>query len=281
MYITKTISETRSILANLPDEGKTIGFVPTMGALHKGHISLQERSRKENDFTVCSIFVNPIQFNNAEDLARYPRTETRDLEMLQNAGCDLVFMPPADEMYPEKNYTQYDFAYLDKIMEGQFRPGHFNGVAVVVKTLFDIVKPHRAYFGEKDYQQLLIVKALVNMLDIPVEIIPCPTMRETSGLAMSSRNERLTEQDRANAAVIYHTLKQIAGKIPELSPKDCEDWAIARINNAPGMKTEYFSIADADTLLPVIEWKRDQRVVACVAAYIGGVRLIDNMLIFS
>ncbi|MGB4205256.1 MAG: pantoate--beta-alanine ligase [Bacteroidales bacterium] len=281
MEIVRTISETKAIIEKIKAEGKTIGFVPTMGALHAGHISLQERSHKENDFTVCSIFVNPIQFNNAEDLEKYPRTEERDIEMLEKAGCHLVFIPSVNEMYGEKEKTVYDFGHLDKILEGEFRPGHFNGVAIVVKKLFDIVTPHKAYFGEKDYQQLAIVKQLVRMHDIPVEIVPCPTMREPSGLAMSSRNERLSLEEKEIATILYRTLKQTVEKTSELTPEECENWAIQQINAAPGMSVEYFSIVDAETMLPVKKWHEGQQVVACVAAFIGEVRLIDNMMIFS
>jgi pantoate--beta-alanine ligase len=280
MIITRKILETTKALSNLRRQGKTIGFVPTMGALHQGHISLQERSCRENDFTVCSIFVNPIQFNNPEDLEKYPRTEEKDLKMLREAGCDLVFIPPVQEMYPEENKTVFDFGHLDKVMEGRFRPGHFNGVAVVVKKLFDIVQPHRAYFGEKDFQQLTIIKTLVQMLNIPVQIIGCPTLREPSGLAMSSRNERLSAQDRETASVIYSTMKRAKEKIPQMSPVELQDWVVQQINLSPGMQTEYFNLVDAQTLLPVNEWKPGRSVVGCVAAYIGGVRLIDNMLFF-
>lgn len=281
MIIIKTVSEASAKIARIRSLGNTIGFVPTMGALHQGHISLQERSKKENDFTVYSIFVNPIQFNDAEDLEKYPRSEESDLKMLSEAACDLVFMPSVQEIYPEKSTAVYDFGHLDKVMEGEFRPGHFNGVAVLVKRLFDIIQPHRAYFGEKDFQQLAIIKALVNMLVLPVEIVACPIVREASGLAMSSRNENLYPQDRETASVIYRTMIRAKEKVPALSPDEIQEWARSQINAAPGMQAEYFSLVDADTLLPVKEWKPGQRVISCVAAHIGGVRLIDNMMFFS
>ncbi|HHN48023.1 MAG TPA: pantoate--beta-alanine ligase [Bacteroidales bacterium] len=281
MLIAKTIKETGHVITNIRTQGKTIGFVPTMGALHRGHISLQEKSRQENDFTVCSIFVNPIQFNNPEDLKKYPRTEDKDLRMLEEAGCDLAFVPSVQEMYPEKNTTVYDFGHLDKVMEGKFRPGHFNGVAVVVKKLFDIIQPHRAYFGEKDFQQLAVIKALVERLKLPVEIIPCPTLRETSGLAMSSRNERLSPADRQTASVIYRSMCEAKSMVPKIQPAEIEQLVKEQINAAAGMQLEYFNLVDAQTLLPVKEWKPGQAVVGCVAAHIGGVRLIDNMLFFS
>ena len=281
MLTFRTIQETKAEIEKIRKKGKSIGFVPTMGALHQGHISLQQKSVSENDYTVCSIFVNPIQFNNPDDLKKYPRTEEKDLKLLEAAGCNLVFMPPVQEMYPEKISKTYDFGQLDKVMEGEFRPGHFNGVAIVVKKLFDIVEPNKAYFGEKDFQQLAIIKALVIIENLPVEIIPCPTLREPSGLAMSSRNERLSPQDRETASVIYKTMRKAREMVHEYSPTELEKWAISQIDAAPGMRTEYFSLVDSETLTPVKEWKPGQNVNACLAAYIGGVRLIDNMLIFS
>ncbi|HFB61616.1 MAG TPA: pantoate--beta-alanine ligase, partial [Bacteroidetes bacterium] len=191
-----TIKETKEYLSGQKAAGKTIGFVPTMGALHEGHLELMRRARKENDLLVVSIFVNPIQFNNPDDLKKYPRTLEDDMEKLKSVDCNVLFAPDAAEMYPEKVTTQYDFGELDKVMEGKFRPGHFNGVAVVVKKLFDIVQPHRAYFGEKDFQQLAIIKKLVEMENIPVEIVPCPIVRDPAGLAMSSRNRLLTPEQR-------------------------------------------------------------------------------------
>ncbi len=250
-----------------------------MGALHEGHTGLVRRSVAENDITGCSIFVNPIQFNNPDDLLKYPRTLEKDLEMLEEAGCNLVFVPSVEEMYPEQVSKVYDFGELDKVLEGAHRPGHFNGVAVVVKKLFDIFQPHRAYFGEKDFQQLRIIQALVRMEQIPVEIIPCPTVRESDGLAMSSRNRRLSAEERNRAPEIYRTLlkaKKLAGKMPvadlkELCRKDLEE---------KGFIPDYFEIADTETLQPLNNWKEAPMAVACVAAFLGPVRLIDNMILF-
>lgn len=281
MIVLNTIQETTQWVSKTRQDGKSVGFVPTMGALHQGHLALQERSCFENDISVCSIFVNPIQFNNPEDLKKYPRTEAYDLAMLEQAGCDLVFMPSVQEIYPEENTTIYDFGHLDKVMEGKFRPGHFNGVAVVVKKLLDIVQPHRAYFGEKDFQQLAIVIALVRMLKLPVEIIPCPTVREASGLAMSSRNERLSKQDRETAAMIYRAMIAAREKVPLILPEECKQYVIQQIDASPGLKAEYFELVDSSTLLPVDAWKPGQTVVGCVAAFISGVRLIDNIVFFS
>jgi len=260
--------------------GQSIGFVPTMGALHEGHIALVQRARAENDVVGCSIFVNPIQFNNPEDLEKYPRTLERDLEMLKEAGCDLVFVPSVKEMYPEPVTQKYDFGALERVMEGKSRPGHFNGVAVVVKKLLDIFRPDRAYFGEKDYQQLCIIQALVNKTSLPVEIVPCPTIREGDGLAMSSRNRRLSDEERRVAPEIFTTLmavKDQAGKVPVAELKK---WASDRIAGF-GMVIDYFEIAEAGTLQPVDNWHAGAPLRAFAACFLGNVRLIDNMEIFS
>ncbi len=279
MLVTEKIAEVKKYLESVRNSGKSVGFVPTMGALHEGHTDLVKRSVAENDITGCSIFVNPIQFNNQDDLLKYPRTLEKDLEMLEEAGCGLVFVPSVEEMYPEKVSKVYDFGELDKVMEGAHRPGHFNGVAIVVKKLFDIFQPHRAYFGEKDFQQLRIIQALVRMEHIPVEIVPCPTVREPDGLAMSSRNRRLSAEERNLALEIYRTLlnaKKLAGKkqvgeLKELCRKNLEE---------KGFLPDYFEISDAETLQPINNWQDAPEVIACVAAFLGPVRLIDNMILF-
>ena len=206
MQLFSKITEIKEFLSFQKKNSLKIGFVPTMGALHEGHISLLEKAKKENDICVCSIFVNPIQFNNNEDLKKYPRNIESDILYLKSVGCDVLFLPSEEEMYPEPDKTIYDFNGLDKYMEGTFRPGHFNGVAVVVKKLFDIVEPNKAYFGEKDFQQLSIIKYLTKALELPVTIVPCTTMRENDGLAMSSRNKLLTPEERNIAPIIYQTL---------------------------------------------------------------------------
>jgi len=206
MKLLETVAETQAHVALLKQEGQQIGFVPTMGALHLGHISLIRRARQENAVVICSIFVNPIQFNNPDDLAKYPRTLESDAAMLDEAGCDAVFAPTTVEMYPEPDTTIFDFGMLDKVMEGKFRPGHFNGVAIVVRHLLEIVRPDVVYFGEKDFQQLTIVRKMVDMLSLPVRIVTCPIVRETDGLAMSSRNQRLLPQERAVAPLLYTAL---------------------------------------------------------------------------
>jgi pantoate--beta-alanine ligase len=273
------ISETREYLDKVRKSGKTLGFVPTMGALHQGHIELIKRSVRENDVTGCSIFVNPIQFNNPADLEKYPRTLEEDLKMLEAAGCDVVFVPSVKEMYPEPSTEKYDFGSLEKVMEGAYRPGHFNGVAVVVKKLFEVFQPDRAYFGEKDFQQLRIIQSLVKIEKIPVEIVPCATVREADGLAMSSRNRRLSPEERKIAPEIHQTLlfaKESANQIPV-----SDLIAICRQKlESKGFVVDYFEIADIGTLQPVRNWQDSQGVIACVAAFLGQVRLIDNMILF-
>jgi pantoate--beta-alanine ligase len=259
-------------------KGKTIGFVPTMGALHPGHLKLVDLALKQNDIVISSIFVNPIQFNNPLDLEKYPRNFERDADLLKSTGCQVVFYPSVDEMYPEPETKVYDFGMLDKVMEGKFRAGHFNGVAIVVKKLFEIIKPDKAYFGEKDFQQLAVIKALVKLENMPIEIVPCPTIRETDGLAMSSRNSRLNANQRKVAPLIYRTLVNAAEKSYSFSPAEIKKWVEQTIGEQPEMKLEYFEISDPDTLLPVTEIIPDKPVVACIAVYVGPIRLIDNIV---
>lgn len=256
--------------------GKMAGFVPTMGALHQGHIALVNQARAENDITGCSIFVNPIQFNNPEDLEKYPRTLEEDLRMLHGAGCDIVFTPTVPEMYPEPVSTIYNFGPLEKVMEGKYRPGHFNGVAVVVKKLFDVFMPDRAYFGEKDFQQLRIIQALVQMEEIPVEIVPCPTVREVDGLAMSSRNRRLTTEERAIAPAIYRTMLEVKDLAGKMSPTVLKQLAEKRLAES-GFIVDYVEIASANDLQPLSDWRNNEPVRIFVACFLGKVRLIDNL----
>jgi pantoate--beta-alanine ligase len=274
-----TIKETAAYLSRQKAAGKTIGFVPTMGALHEGHLELMRRARQENDLLVVSIFVNPIQFNNADDLKKYPRTLEEDIEKLESVQCDVLFAPTVEEMYPEKVTRQYDFGQLDKVMEGKFRPGHFNGVAVVVKKLFDIVQPHRAYFGEKDFQQLVIIKKLVEMENIPVEIVPCPIVREPDGLAMSSRNRLLTPEQRKEAPFIYETLLEAKRRRHHICANPLRQMIINRFEGNENFKLEYFDIVNDKTLQPITGWNDKVGTVACVAAWLGNVRLIDNIRI--
>jgi len=278
--LTHTITETQIAIHEQLAEGKTIGFVPTMGALHEGHLTLIRQAVQENDFVVVSIFVNPIQFNNPEDLAKYPRNLEDDIQKLEGIGCKLVFAPSVNEMYPEPDLTEFDFGQLDKVMEGKFRPGHFKGVAIVVKRLFEIVMPHKAYFGEKDFQQLAIIKKMVNMLQIPVEIIPCPIVREPDGLAMSSRNERLTAEERLEAPVLYKALSAIKENYSWFIPDGVKQLVIGEIQENHFFRVEYVDVVDTETLQPFGDWMDVEHAVVCVAAYIGNIRLIDNIRLY-
>ncbi len=276
--IVDKVADLKKIIQNLKHEGKSIGFVPTMGALHKGHISLVERCVADNDITVVSIFVNPTQFNDKNDLKNYPRMPERDIPMLEAAGVDIVFMPTEQEIYPEPDTRVFDFGMLDKVMEGKFRPGHFNGVAQVVSKLFDIVAPHRAYFGQKDYQQLAIIRAMVRMLGYTIEIVGCPIVREPDGLAMSSRNLLLSPEHRKSAPLIHKTLAEARNKTHELSVKEMILWVVNQVNADPNLKVEYFELADANTLLPVESWDHPNGIIGCIAVWAGNIRLIDNMM---
>ena len=277
MKVFNTINETHSWIRAQKDLGLSVGFVPTMGALHEGHLSLIRNSKADNDITVCSIFVNPIQFNNKQDLEKYPSTMEADLKMLVELSCDAVFTPTPEEMYPEEANKTYDFGMLDKVMEGAFRPGHFNGVAIVVKKLFDITIPDRAYFGEKDFQQLCIIQDLVQQENMDVEIIPCPTLREADGLAMSSRNTRLNPEQRAIAPVIYKTLQTIKEEMKDKGVLKIKEWVKQKINKNPEMQLEYIDIVNSRTLLPVDRISDQEELRVCIAAFLGNVRLIDNI----
>lgn len=278
--LTHTISETRNAIQKQIAEGKTIGFVPTMGALHEGHFKLIKQAASANDFVVVSIFVNPIQFNNPDDLAKYPRNLEADIQQLEGTGCNLVFAPTAEEMYPKPDLTEFDFGQLDKVMEGKFRPGHFKGVAIVVQKLFEIVTPTKAYFGEKDFQQLAIIKKMVEMLGMPVQVIPCPIVREADGLAMSSRNARLTKEERAEAPVIYKALCGIKENYSWFIPDGIKQLVIGEVQEGHYFRVEYVDVVDTETLLPFEDWQDVEHAVVCVAAFIGSVRLIDNIVLY-
>ena len=278
-----TIADANQYVKQLRQDGCTIGFVPTMGALHEGHLTLIRRSKRENDYTACSIFVNPIQFNNKEDLEKYPRNLAADLTMLEKAGCDFVFTPSVAEMYPGTAPERIDLSLdtLDKVMEGAFRPGHFNGVAIVVKKLFEIIQPSRAYFGKKDYQQLAVIRFMTEALNLPVEIVACDTVREPDGLAMSSRNKRLTTAERRIAPRIYEVLREVKVTAGDTTVEELKEWAIAKIEEIPALRVEYFEIAEKESLMPIGNWKLLDRSVAFVAVFLGDVRLIDNIELFS
>lgn len=264
-------------IALLRQAGKTVGFVPTMGALHEGHLSLVRCCRQQNAITVASIFVNPTQFNDKSDLERYPRMPEKDLKLLKAAGCDLVFLPDEQEIYPEADTRVFDFEGLDEVMEGRHRPGHFNGVAQVVTRLFDFVKPHRAYFGLKDYQQVAIIRQVVKSMQLPVEIVACPIVRECDGLAMSSRNMLLTKAERKTALVLSHTLFRAKAMKGSHTPAGVTGFVIQQINAAEGVDLEYFEIVDGMTLQPVASWDSEHGVIGCIAARVGKIRLIDNI----
>jgi pantoate--beta-alanine ligase len=275
-----TIADTKDFIGKVRKSGKSVGFVPTMGALHAGHISLLAAASMNNEVVASSIFVNPIQFNNKEDLMKYPRPLEEDIEKLNYVKCDLLFNPAVEEMYPDPVVEKYDFGQLDKVMEGKHRPGHFNGVAVVVRKLFEIIQPDRAYFGMKDYQQLRIIQTMTRELDLPIEIVPCPTMREPDGLAMSSRNVRLTTGERIIAPVVFRVLNGIKERVKQMPLSEAEKWAIHQLNNYSELTVEYFEIVDADTLIRLAGWDDAEHVVACTAVHLGKVRLIDNLLLF-
>lgn len=278
MQIVKKTEELKAVLSPLRASGEKTGFVPTMGALHAGHISLISQCVAENDICVVSIFVNPTQFNNPEDLEKYPRYPEHDIAMLEEAGCDIVFMPEVADIYGSEEISgtfEFDFAGLDRVMEGRFRPGHFNGVVQIVSKLFSLVEPDKAYFGEKDYQQLAIIRRMVAVMDLPVEIIACPVSREDSGLARSSRNERLTPEQRKIAAGISKVLFECRNFVAVLSPDELKKRVEDEIGRISGLKLEYFEIVNAKTLQAVSDWK--QPSVGCIAVFCGDVRLIDNV----
>lgn len=281
MIIARTIGELQKHVAEALSKKMQIGFVPTMGALHKGHIALIERCVKENEFSVCSVFVNPAQFNNREDLKNYPRTEEADLKKLDLAKCNLVFIPTVNEMYPDKKLLEMDFGELERMMEGRFRPGHFKGVATVVYKLFSMVKPHRAYFGEKDFQQLMVIRQLVKQMNMPVEIIPCPTVREDDGVAMSSRNVRLTSDERKAAPVIYQSLLRALKDFKGGNETSEIRKAVkAMVEDEKLFTLEYFELARVDASEGSIALldKNDstENVRAFIAVNASAVRLIDN-----
>lgn len=277
MYIFSKIENVKDFLRKQKKSGLSIGFVPTMGALHQGHISLIERAKKENDICVCSIFVNPLQFNNPGDFSRYPIQTDIDLKILNEKGCDVVFCPDNKEMYPKPVTKKYDFGMLDKVMEGASRPGHFNGVAVVVSRLFKIIQPDRAYFGEKDYQQLQIIISLVMQEKSHVKIVPCPIIRDHDGLALSSRNALLSKHEREIVPLISSTLRECILLAKNSDVNGVKFFVREKISAIPELKLDYFEVADEASLQPVNSWNDSKNIRAFIAVYVGKVRLIDNM----
>lgn len=277
MKIIHTIKELQAELLRYKSEGKTVGFVPTMGALHVGHVSLVKYSVNENEVTVVSIFVNPTQFNDKEDLKRYPRTLEADCKLLEPEGVAYVFAPSVEEMYPVADTREFRYPPLDVVMEGAHRPGHFNGVCLIVSKLFDVVQPDRAYFGEKDFQQLVIIREMVRQMKYHIDIVGCPIVREEDGLALSSRNARLSAPERENALKISQTL--FKSRTFAYSHLVCETQKFVEdaIADAPGLQLEYFAIVDGNTLQTVERWDASDNVVGCITVCCGDVRLIDNI----
>jgi pantoate--beta-alanine ligase len=280
MEIFKQIAPLRTFLDRVRKSEKSIGLVPTMGALHRGHISLIQTAKSQNAVTVATIYVNPTQFNNPNDLQKYPKTPEMDMEMLQEAGCDVVFIPEDPEMYAEKPLLKFDFGHLDKVMEGKFRPGHFSGVALVVSKFFNIVQPKRAYFGQKDWQQFAVIRQLVGELKFNIELYSVPILRETDGLAMSSRNLRLSHAQRSNAVVFHQAL--VMAKNALTAGRDLETVKKAvfdMVNSKPEIRLEYFELADSRNLTILDTVDKGVLPILCIAGFAGEIRLIDNMFL--
>ena len=277
MKVFESVKELRAELDKAEQSG--IGFVPTMGALHAGHRSLVERARRENGTVVVSVFVNPTQFNDKNDLKHYPRTPEADARLLEEAGADFVLMPTVEEIYPQPDTRQFDFGLIDKVMEGATRPGHFNGVAQVVSRLFDIVRPARAYFGEKDFQQIAVIKSMVAQLALPIEIFECAIVRGEDGLALSSRNTLLDAAHRAAAPHIYATLRAAVAQSQEMAPARLKEWVTAEVERNPLLKVIYYQSVDARTMQEVAAWDDSPRIQGCIAVQAGDIRLIDNIRI--
>lgn len=279
MKIIRSVAQLRDAVASLKAEGKSVGLVPTMGALHAGHISLVDRARAENGAVVVSVFVNPTQFNNPTDLQTYPRTEEADCEKLRAAGVDIAFIPTVEEMYPEPDTRVFDLGQVAAVMEGPMRPGHFNGVAQVVSKLFSFVQPDRAYFGEKDFQQIAVIRRMVELEKFPIEIVDCPICREADGLALSSRNVRLTPENRKVAPNIHRVLAESVDKVKTESLPQVKQWVIDTLNSYPQFEVEYYEIVDPLTMQPLSAWNESKNgaPVGCITCYCGDVRLIDNI----
>lgn len=279
MEIIRSVSGLKDAVARFKAEGRSVGLVPTMGALHAGHISLVDRARRENGAVVVSVFVNPTQFNNATDLATYPRTEEADCAKLREAEVDIAFIPTVEEMYPQENTRVFDLGEVAAVMEGPMRPGHFNGVAQVVSKLFSFVSPDRAYFGEKDFQQIAVIRRMVELEKFPIEIVACPICREADGLALSSRNVRLTPENRSIAPAIYRILKKSVEWARDHSLDDTRRLVVDELNAYPSMEVEYYEIVDPLTMQPLEEWStpHNGQAVGCITCYCGDVRLIDNI----
>lgn len=274
-----TIAKLKAELRKAREKGKTIGLVPTMGALHEGHASLVRRSVSENDVTVVSVFLNPTQFNDQTDLAKYPRTLEADCQLLEECGANIVFAPSVEEVYPEPDTRHFSYPPTDSVMEGAFRPGHFNGVCQIVSKLFMMVEPDRAYFGEKDFQQIAVIRRMVDDLGFHLQIVPCPVVREATGLAMSSRNTLLTAEERQIAAHIYQTLKESKEWAKTMTVQEVHDRVVEQINAVPELEVQYYSIVDGLSLADVTDWKESDDIVGCITVFCGSqpIRLIDHI----
>lgn len=279
MKIIRTLYDMTQYRVQQRNREASVGFVPTMGALHAGHLSLVEKAVKENNVVVVSVYVNPVQFNNQDDFDKYPRDLESDFKLLAAAGVDAVFAPTDEEMYPDglKTDKTYTLGKVAEVMEGKYRPGHFQGVARVLDILFRLVDPHRAYFGEKDFQQIAVVRELVKAEGLNLEIVACPIKRASDGLALSSRNERLNEEQRKAAPEIYATLKYSVEYSKDHSVRATHDTVVEHLDAVPGFRVEYFDIVDARTLQPIEEWEESDWIVGCITVYCGDVRLIDNI----
>ena len=277
MEVISKITLLRERLSQLRSEGNSIGFVPTMGALHEGHASLVRRSVKENDVTVVSIFLNPTQFNDPKDLERYPRTLEADCRLLGECGADIAFAPSVKEIYPEPDTRQFSYPPTDSVMEGAMRPGHFNGVCQIVSKLFSYVETDRAYFGEKDYQQIAVIRRMVDDLGFKLQIVPCPVVRQSDGLALSSRNALLSDEERVTAANIYRIMNE--SRSLDLTVQQTHDYVVEEINNIPGLTVQYFSIVDGESLADVTSWDDAPSIVGCITVFCGTkpIRLIDHI----
>lgn len=280
MQVVEKVSELLTYVANFKQKGQKIGLVPTMGALHEGHLSLVKRCRQDNDITIVSLFVNPIQFNNPQDLATYPRQEEEDFKLLAKEKVDIVFAPQVEEIYPDgfQNNKIFDLGQVAEVMEGKYRPGHFQGVAVIVNRLFQLCRPDYAYFGMKDFQQIAVIRQMVKKEGLDVNIVACPIIREESGLALSSRNQLLDPELRNNASAIHKVLTLSLENINTKTVRETVIWVTAQLNANKDFKVEYFEIVDGETLLPVEDWNEAKYIVGCITVYVGKVRLIDNIV---
>ena len=277
MEVVTKIADLQKKIAEIRTNGGTVGLVPTMGALHNGHLELVKRCVAENSICVVSVFVNPTQFNDKNDLLHYPRTLDADCKLLESAGCAIAFAPEVEEMYPVEDTRVFNLGAVAEVMEGKYRPGHFNGVAEIVSKLFDAVQPDRAYFGEKDFQQIAVIRSMVKLLNYPVEIVACPIVREDDGMALSSRNLRLTPEQRKNAVSISQTLFKSRTFAEQHSVAETIDYVVNTLNSVPDLNVEYFEVVNGNTLLSVNDWSDSDYIVGCITVYCGEVRLIDNI----